>query len=266
VEEESLQSVAFSEQNQYTHGAPHLSHESVRRESEKLLRTAIASLPSSKKTKTTLEVGAGDGTYTDFLKGNNLNVTVTEMSEYSVKLLSERYQNDPSVKVILDRDGTWPKDSPESFDLLVCMSVLHHIPDYVEYLSWAFSLVEEGGAFVSWADPLWYPRRSRVNMVVDRGAYFAWRMGQGKYHQGLKTRIRRMRGHYDEALVEDVSEYHVVRSGVDEEGIQNLALEFFDEVKIIKYWGTQSRQLQKIGDLTGLVSTFGIIATGRKSR
>jgi SAM-dependent methyltransferase len=265
VEEESLQSVAFSEQNKYTHGAPHLLHATLRRKSEKILQTAIASLHKDGHTQTALEVGAGDGTHTDFLKGYNLNVTVTDMSEYSVKLLSERYRDDPSVKVIFDRDGTWPQDSKESFDLLVCMSVLHHIPDYVEYLSWAFNLVEEGGAFVSWQDPLWYPRRSKINMTVDRGAYFTWRISQGNYIQGLKTRLRRIRGHYDEALVEDMSEYHVVRSGVDEEAIRHLALEFFDHVKVEKYWSTQGPMLQKVGDRAGLVSNFGIIATGRKA-
>jgi hypothetical protein len=73
-----------------------------------------------------------------------------------------------------------------------------------------------GGAFVSFQDSLWYPRRSPGSLAVERGAYLLWRMGQGQLWRGVASVLRRRRGAYDETDPSDMIEYHVVRKGVDE--------------------------------------------------
>jgi SAM-dependent methyltransferase len=265
MQDSSHQSSAFDGPNAYTHGAPHLSHVEVRRASETLLGQAISTIDRTDSRVRVLEVGAGDGTYTDYFLQNDLSVIVTEMSEYAVRLLSERYLEDARVVVVRDEDGTWPTYSRETIDLVACMSVLHHIPDYIEYLESCFRILKPGGAFVSWADPLWYPRRSRLNMALDRGSYFLWRLGQGNYSRGIHTRIRRLRGEFDLDRIEDMSEYHVVREGVDEAAIIDLAGKYFGDVQLIKYWSTQASLLQRMGMKFGWVSAFGILATNRRA-
>ena len=101
---------------------------------------------------------------------------------------------------------------------------------------------------------------------VDRIAYFAWRLFQGRYGEGLRTRLRRVRGVYNAALTADIVEYHVVRQGVNEEDLRSALAADFEEVRLLTYWSTHSALWQWIGTRLGLVNTFGLIATGYNGR
>jgi len=148
--------------------------------------------------------------------------------------------------------------------VILCISVLHHIPDYLGCVKRLTDVVAPGGDLISFQDPMWYSRRRRLNMASQWGAYFAWRVFQGDLVRGLRTRGRHLRGIRDERLESDMVEYHVVRQGVDELALQGLLAETFDSVSLVTYWSTQSPALQELGDTLGLRSTFGLVATGRR--
>ena len=259
-----MQGLGHPEGHNYEAGSPHLKHTQLREAICESLRAQICKILARKPSCRVLEVGAGHGDFTDVLLGSGAEVVVTEMSEASASVLSNRYRHNPRVRVVLDSDGQWLSHTSESFDLVVCISVLHHIPDYVSFLDLAFQKTLPGGGFVTWQDPLWYPRRSRSNLALDKGAYFAWRLGQGEISRGISTRARRLRGVMDESNPSDMVEYHVVRNGVDEQAVVRLASKYFNDAQMRLYWSTQSRLLQAAGGRTRFKTTFGVIATDAK--
>jgi hypothetical protein len=95
------------------------------------------------------------------------------------------------------------------------VSVLHHIPDYMSFLKKASQRITTGGALLTLQDPAWYSRH-RVAHHPEQAAYFGWRLTQGNYISGLRTRLRRMRGLIDEKNPSDMVEYHVIRNGMDD--------------------------------------------------
>lgn len=100
-------------------------------------------------------------------------------------------------------------------------------------------------------------------MNLDHGAYLLWRLGQGELGRGLATRVRRLRGHYDETNEADMAEYHVVRQGVDELSLEGLLAPVFHDVELQRYWSTQSGVLQALGERFAPATTFGLFAWNR---
>jgi SAM-dependent methyltransferase len=153
----------------------------------------------------------------------------------------------------------------EHFDIVTHVSMLHHVPDYLGLLSRSAARVRTGGCVITFQDPLRYDRMPIGHRVIDSASYFIWRAGQGNVKRGLRTRWRRLRGVYSPAEVVDFDEYHVVRNGVDSAQIISLLEERFAEVAATSYWSTYSRPLQRLGERLRLVSSFGILASGRTS-
>lgn len=260
---ETHQEAAHGEGHDYVAGSPHLRHAHLRNRVASSLRSAVVGVLERQKTCEVLEVGAGHGEFTRVLRDAGAFVTVTEMSRPSAEVLKERYDVDQQVEIILDPDGTWLESSGRSFDIIACISVLHHIPDYLAFLALAAARTKPGGSIVSWQDPLWYPRRSRLNRTADKAAYIAWRLAQGEWQRGISTQLRRLRGIYDESEPSDMVEYHVVRSGVDEEAIEMLLKKSFGSVTLHRYWSTQSPIGQRLGERFGRPTSFGVVATLR---
>lgn len=262
----NVQELGHPEGHNYEDGSPHLKHFRLREVVLESLRSAVRDILETKGQCDVLEVGAGHGDFSDALVGVGGRLTVTEMSEPSAQALSLRYRNNSAVRVVHDGTGEWLERAHETFDVVVCVSVLHHIPDYLSFLEIATQKINSGGALISWQDPLWYPRRTRASMAVDKGAYFLWRLGQGNYMRGIRTRLRRVKGEYDEANPADMVEYHVVRDGVDEEAIVKLLTPYFSSVQEHQYFSTQSRFLHSLGNRAGITTTFGVEAKGRMSQ
>lgn len=262
-----LQGTSHGEKFDYVVGSPHLRHAALFDRVVRAINEAIETVVSRQGTCDVLEVGAGHGTFTESAMASGARVTVTEMSRPSVDYLQEKFANNPSVSIIYDEDGEEAFRLQRQYDVVLFISVLHHIPDYLGVVGrMTEQLVRPGGAIVAYQDPLWYPRQSRLSKVVTMASYFAWRVTQGELKRGLGTRWRRLRGHLDEGNVSDMVEYHVVRQGVDDQGLRKLLAEDFDAVTIDEYWSTQSPALQYLG--TGRVppNTFGLVALGRKPR
>ena len=141
------------------------------------------------------------------------------MSPASAAVLRERFRGDAHVVVEDDPDGDWVFRTTSSFDLSVCISVLHHIPDYLRTVGRLVDVLSPAGSFVCWQDPTWYPGMRWSVRALSTGSYFAWRVGRGDLARGLGTRLRRLRRRYDETDPADMAEYHVVRNGVDQEAL-----------------------------------------------
>lgn len=261
----SLQDLGHPEGHDYEPGSPHLSHPQLRGWVIETIRSAVAEQFAAKPAVRVLEIGAGHGPFTDHLLALGAQVTVTEMSRASAALLRERFAHNPNARVVFDATGELAELRGEQYDLVLCASVLHHIPDYLAAIASWLPMIAPGGAFLSFQDPLWYPRRSTLSMGFDRGCYYAWRVGRGDLVEGLRSFLRRSRKAYDADNPRDMVEYHVMRQGCDELAIADVLGAHFDRVEVLPYWSTQSRALQRLGERVKARSTFAVRATGKQA-
>jgi SAM-dependent methyltransferase len=160
---------------------------------------------------------------------------------------------------------TFLSETEDRFDIVACVSMLHHIPDYLAMLTRTQQVMRPGGSLLIYQEPLRYDRMARSVHVADRLFYFLWRLGRGELRRGLRTRWRRLRHRYDPAEAVDFEEYHVVRNGVDSAAILAALRPRFERVTELRYWANQSRLGQLVGDRLGLENTFGVLATGART-
>jgi 2-polyprenyl-3-methyl-5-hydroxy-6-metoxy-1,4-benzoquinol methylase len=258
-----FQDVGHGDGYDYVSGSPHLKHAQLREQLCAVLDATIGNLQDQNRPIEVLEVGAGHGFFTSRLRAGGARVTTTEMSRPSAEYLTRAYAGDPDVDVIYDADGQWAFETGRTFDAVVCLSVLHHIPDYLAAVRRFADITRPGGAFVSWQDPLWYSRLSKSERVAAQVAYYSWRTRQGELLRGVATMSRRLRAVLDPDNPSDMVEYHVVREGVDESALQTLLANRYESVDVKRYWSTQSARWQSWGDSRGYASTFGIVASDR---
>lgn len=261
----AAQDAGHVEGHDYDLGSPHLRHTTLRGMVEHRLRALVTARISATGSCRALEVGGGHGTFTRCLVEAGATVTVTEASRASAAVLDAEFGPGGGVEVVFDATGEGILDRDGSWDLAVMTAVLHHIPDYLGFVRRLTGLVAPGGALFTVADPLYYPRMPGLTHRVDRAAYLSWRLFQGEYGRGLATRLRRLRGTYDDAEPSDLVEYHVVRQGVDEEAVRTLLDEEFERVEVFSYWASQAPLWQRLGERTRMVTDFGVEATGRSA-
>jgi len=259
----ALQQAEHGQGHDYAKGSPHLLHHAIRDRIVRRIHGLVGEVIDRQGRCRVVEVGAGHGAFTDHLLAAGAEVEVTEMSAPSAEFLAHRYRHNPRVRVVHDVTGEAAHQGGP-VDVVVCISVLHHIPDYLDSVARLTGRITQGGFFLSFQDPLWYPRRSALSLGADRAAYFWWRAGQGELRRGLATRMRRLRGAHDASNPADMVEYHVVRKGLDEEALRKLLLRSFASVETEQYWSTQSPTLQAVGERYGPRTSFGIVARDRK--
>jgi SAM-dependent methyltransferase len=211
-----------------------------------------------------LEIGAGHGGYTDSLLAGGCEVTVAEMSRPSVEFLRSRYGLNDRLTLIFD-PNLGLADVGEGFSLVVCVSLLHHVPDYLAILGRIIERIGPGGAILLLEEPLWYPRLDRLTRVLDRGAYLTWRLGQGRIREGLASMRRRFRGIPLEAERDQIVYYHVVRQGVDERAVCRFLAHRFVRVEPFCYWSNHLAAIHRPAERMRLKNTFGIRAVGSSS-
>ena len=257
------QAAGHGQGHDYDKGSPHLRHRQLRTMVEERLTRMVRDVIAVNDTCQVVEIGAGHGRFTAALLAAGARVTVTETSRASADGLEQAYSTDSRVTVLFDETGEGVLGAAETWDAAVMVSVVHHIPDYVDFIERLSRKIVPGGAFFTVQDPLYYPRMSPWAHRVDRAAYLSWRLLQGDYAQGMKTRARRLRGVYDSDEPSDLVEYHVVRDGVDELAIRELLEQHFGSVHIFDYWSSQAPMWQWLGEKLGLKSTFGAEARRR---
>jgi SAM-dependent methyltransferase len=261
---QSLQELGYPADRDYRNGSPHLLHWHLYDRLTSMLRRTIAEVMDAGLPPTILEIGAGHGAFTEPALAAGAQVTATDMSRPSVERLTHRYRTNPTFEAVFDPDGSLSALGGRRFSLIVCSSVLHHIPDYQAFLSGPMlDHLDRGGAFVSFQDPLWYPSVGPLTRRLSRYSFLLWRMTQGNYRQGAATIGRRLRRVYDETNPADMVEYHVVRQGVDHLAIERLMNAHFDVVELETYWSTVSSSLQRIGDRLNRPNTFALRALNR---
>lgn len=256
------QDVGHGERWDYDPGSPHLRHPGLRGRIERQLDQLVSEQIRMRGSCRVLEIGAGHGTFTDRILTSGAEVTVTEASRASATRLQNKYRENPRVTVLHDRSGEDVLGLAGPWDMVVVVSVLHHIPDYLGFVSSLVEHIRAGGCFYSVQDPLWYPRMRKLEHRAHFAAYFAWRLFQGDFRQGLATRWRRLRGTYDETKPSDLIEYHVVRQGVDEQALSRMLGARFDRVDLFTYWSSQGPLLHALGEKTAMRTNFGISASG----
>jgi SAM-dependent methyltransferase len=244
----------------YRAGSPHLAHHALYDRLVDILRQTLRDLTAAGLPMSVLEVGAGHGGFTEPALAAGCQVTAVEMSRPSLGRLCEKFGSNPNFTGVFDRDGGLA-DAGDGYSLVLFVSVLHHIPDYLKALAVASKRLAPGGALLSLQDPIWYPRQTRLARGIDRTGYYLWRLPRGNRRRGAAAFVRRARGRLDESQRSDMVEYHVVRSGVDECAVRDLLLQDFGDVRIISYWSNQSGPVQRIGTRLGLQNTFGLIGT-----
>jgi SAM-dependent methyltransferase len=228
-----------------------------------MLLGAIGSAADRGLPLTLLEIGAGHGGYTEMALAAGCTVTATETSRPSVERARTRFRSNPGFSAFFSPDGTLDVLGDSTFSLVLCASVLHHIPDYLAFVDQAVDRLNRGGTFVSVADPLWYPRLRRRDHRASRVAYLAWRACRGDYRRGVSTQWRRLRGIYDPDNPADMVEYHVNRNGVDEQALVELLSARFSSVRLVTYWSTQAAVLQRVGERLGTRNCFALVAEGK---
>lgn len=257
-----LQESHYDEQVDYRHGSPHLTHWVLFDRLVGLVRTELARLAAAGLDLDVLEVGAGHGGYTEPVLAAGSAVTAVEMSQPALDRLTARYGTNDRFRAVLDPDGRLAAVG-SGYSMVLAVSVLHHIPDYLAFLAAATERLRPGGTLLALQDPMWFARIGRPVRLLDRGAFYAWRLGQGELSRGLHTVGRRLRGVYDETNPSDMVEYHAVREGVDELAVRDLLRCRFAEVRLETYWSHVAPAAQRAGERLGLRNTFGVVATGR---
>jgi 2-polyprenyl-3-methyl-5-hydroxy-6-metoxy-1,4-benzoquinol methylase len=253
------------EGHDYTVGSPHLRHVALRERLDSKIRTAIADVLDRQESCDVLEIGAGHGSFTETILAAGGTPTVTEMSEASFNYLQQKFRDVPGVRVMYDSDGSAPLRDGARYDVILLISVIHHIPDYIEAVSsLCDKLLRPGGTLLTFQDPLWYPRQTRWARTLSAGSYLAWRVTQGEIKRGLRTSWRRFKGSYDDSEPSDLVEYHVVRSGVDDCALYDLLRARFADVEVDRYFSTQAPLLQAVGAKYFPDNTFGIVARARR--
>jgi SAM-dependent methyltransferase len=257
---QELQQCAHDQDHDYAAGSPHIRHYPLRSRIVEQLQESVRRILDARGSCRVLEVGAGHGTFTDHIAAAGAQVEVTEMSAPSAAELRRRFRHNPAITVVDDPDGSRALNG-EQVDLVVCLSVLHHIPDYLLAVRGMLARVRPGGGFVSFQDPLWYPRRSWLSRRVERAAYLAWRLPRGDFGRGLATTVRQARGVHDESEPSDMVEYHTMRDGLDERALVELLEPHFADVRLVTYWSSQGHLPHTLGALAHLPNTFGLVAT-----
>ncbi|MDQ4097631.1 MAG: class I SAM-dependent methyltransferase [Actinomycetota bacterium] len=260
-----LQELGHGPAHDYRAGSPHLKHWSLVDSLTGLLRHAIDGIADRGLPLTLLEIGGGHGGYTEPALAAGCTVTVTETSRPSAETVRARFRSNPRFSAVFSPDGSLDVLGDASFSLVLCASVLHHVPDYLALVEQALARLNPRGAFLSVADPLWYPRLPRSDYVASRIAYLAWRASRGNYRRGLSTQWRRLRGIYEADNPADMVEYHVNRNGVDEHALVRLLSDRFSSVALRPYWSTQAAVLQGLGERLGIRNCFALLAEDKRA-
>jgi SAM-dependent methyltransferase len=247
--------------NNCVNASPHLTHPAVRDLYTKLVTRSFNTAKKHVNTPRVLDLGAGEGSSTLPFLELGAHVTAVDISESQLAFLARKcgrfanrlrvYRKD--IDEILERNE-------DRYDIVVMNSFVHHIPDYLALFQKGIAILRPNGVIFSFQDPLRYDTLGKSSFYFSMCGYFFWRLFQGNYLQGLRTRIRRLQGIYVPGSKEDDAEYHVTRNGVDQDAIAQLLSSENFTYEIIRYFSTQSSLFQHLGSFLGVENTFAIIA------
>jgi SAM-dependent methyltransferase len=248
----------------YVDGAPHAKHSSLRALYGKLVVQVYDYAARRSPVPTVLDFGAGEGTATLPFLELGARVTVVDISRSQLVALQAkcgRYGD--RLEVRCEDISETLRRKRRAFDVIVANSFLHHVPDYLAMIREATSLLTAQGQLFSFQDPLRYDSVGTFGRAFSGLAYLSWRVFKGDVLGGLRRRLRRARGIYLEDSVHDNAEFHVVRGGVDQNAILGLLNDLGFDCGTVRYFSTQSRLFQAMGEALAVQNTFSVIARKR---
>jgi 2-polyprenyl-3-methyl-5-hydroxy-6-metoxy-1,4-benzoquinol methylase len=241
--------------------SPHLTHAMVRDLYASLVLRTFNTARKHVSMPRVLDLGAGEGSATLPFLQLGAHVTAVDISETQLAVLNQKCGQFSSRLRVYRQDINELLDAnDERYDIAVMNSFVHHIPDYLQLFQKAIAILTPNGSIFSFQDPLRYDTLGKSSFCFSMCAYFFWRLFQGNYLQGLRTRIRRLQGVYVPGSKEDDAEYHVTRNGVDQDAIAQLLLSEGFTCETIRYFSTQSSLFQRLGSFFGIENTFAVIA------
>lgn len=249
----------------YIGGAPHIKHASLRKLYGKLVVQVFDYAKQHTKIPKVLDLGAGEGSVTLPFLELGAKVVAIDISTSQLDALRnkcERFRDRLEVRCEDINDTL--RDKSEKYDIIVVNSFLHHVPDYMGMIKEAKTVLSSYGQFFSFQDPLRYNTVGKCTMLFSKLAYFSWRVWKGDVIGGVKRRLRRARGNYLEDSVQDNTEYHIIRNGVDQDAIYGLFKELDIHCDVVSYFSTQGRLFHLIGTVLGMKNTFAVIAQKRQ--
>ena len=249
----------------YIEGAPHIKHVALRKLYGRLVVNVFDRAQKHTKTPKVLDLGAGEGSVTLPFLELGAKVMAIDISKSQLEALKGRCnQFGDMLEVRCEDINDTLKDKSKKYDIIVVVSFLHHVPDYLGMIREAADLLHPHGQLFFFQDPLRYDTVGRCTMLFSKLAYFSWRVFRGDVIGGLKRRLRRARGIYLEDSLHDNTEYHGTRNGVDQYAICKLCEEQDIDCEIICYFSTQSRLFQALGTVLGMKNTFAVVAQKRQ--
>jgi SAM-dependent methyltransferase len=250
----------------YIDGAPHIKHASLRQLYGELVVMVYDRARERVTVPHILDLGAGEGSVTLPFLELGAKVTAVDISSSQLERLRGKCGAfGDSLRVRCEDIHDVLKERDERYDVIVANSFMHHIPDYLGMIDEAIGLLSPAGQFFSFQDPMRYDSFGRFSTAFINIAYFSWRIFKGDLLGGIQRRLRRRRGEYLEDAVEDQTEYHALRGGLDHDAIGRLFAERGFGCELITYFSTQSGLFQPIGAALGIKNTFSIIAGRREA-
>jgi SAM-dependent methyltransferase len=245
----------------YVDGAPHIKHASLRTLYGRLVVDVFDDAKKHAEVPTVLDLGAGEGSVTLPFLELGARVTAVDISPSQLEALRGRCERFGEMLEVRCEDiNDTLEDRSAKYDIVVTNSFLHHIPDYLGMIEKALGLLSPHGQFFSFQDPLRYDSIGKAATAFNNLAYLTWRIFRGDVIGGLKRRLRRSKGIYLEDAVEDQTEYHAVRGGLDHDAVEKLFRERGYDCVIFPYYSTQSSLFQPLGTMLGIKNTFAVIA------
>ena len=213
-----------------------------------------------------LDLGAGEGSATLSLLKLGARVTAVDISQSMIHALVVKCANykerlEARCQDVLEAIE-WLKDDNCYFDIVIANSFLHHVPDYLELIERACTIISPRGQFLSFQDPLRYDSLGRFTTAFTGFAHDSWRLFQGDVIGGIRRRLRRNRGVFLD-IPEDNTEYHYLRGGVDQDAIVELFKELGFDCDITRYFSTDGAVWQHLGDFLGMENKFAVVARER---
>lgn len=248
----------------FVDGSPHLKHRTLQEFYAKLAREVYAYAARDLPAVRVLDLGAGEGSATLPFLEFGAYVTAVDVSARNLQVLQTRCAGFQDRLEIRCGEINEILALNEPYDIVIAISALHHIPDYLAMIHSAVCRPASPTLFFSFQDPLRYDTVGIFNRAFSDMAYSSWRVFRPQVWEGVQRRVRRLRGRYNTGAAEDMGEYHVVRQGVDQNAVvAQLQSDGFD-CQVVPYFSTQSTFFQGIGIAIGAKNTFAIIA--RKQR
>jgi SAM-dependent methyltransferase len=246
----------------YIHTAPHLRHKSIRNIYANMVQAAFDKTARNNRVlPTVLDLGAGEGSVTRTFLELGATVLAVDISEKQLDQLKVNCAGLPGKLELRCADLYSVLNEGGHYDIVVANSLLHHIPDYIDLVRRASTLVSESGVFFCFQDPMWKPMITRRDAILSWIAYTAWRLGQGDLVGGIWRRARRTMGFYLADSLHDNTEFHAVREGVNQQKICECLRDTGFKCEIVEYCSFHSDTWQPLGEKLNVKNTFGLLAT-----